>query len=84
MPGSGGLPVPGQRDIHGILDQHAAVPVGLQLGLPVGEGLPDGRARRADALARLSPGGRGSAPISALASVMGARSPACASRAAFS
>ena len=71
VPGSGGLAVPGQRDVHGLLDQHAAVAFGLQL-------VPAGSARACRMAARAAPtrlpasarAAGGSAPISALASVM--------------
>ncbi len=68
MPGAGRQPVPRQRDVGGLLDQAARI---AARAAPTR--LP------ASALAA-----GGSAPISALASVIGALSPAWASRAAFS
>ena len=58
VPGAGGLPVPRQRHVDGLVDQHPLVAVGLQLGLAVGQRRPDRGAGRADALARLGPRGR--------------------------
>lgn len=54
--GPGRDAVVGQRDIHRLLDQHAGVPLGLQLRLAGGEGLAHGAAGLAHALARLGLG----------------------------
>ncbi len=48
-----------QRDVDVLLDQHAGVPLGLQLGLAGGEGLVHSAAGHADALAGLGLGVRG-------------------------
>ncbi len=59
VPGAGRYAVVGQRDVHGLLDQHAGVPLGLQLRLAGGEALVHGSACLADALAGLRLGVRG-------------------------
>ena len=83
MPGAGPVAVGGQGDVDGLVDEHASVTLGLELGVAFAERLPDSALAaptRWPAAARAA-GGR--APISRLASAIGDRSPACASRASF-
>ena len=57
-----GDPVPGQRDVDGLLDEHPGVALGLELGLPGGQRLGDGAAGGAHPLAGLRLGGRRQRP----------------------
>lgn len=59
MPGAAGGAGGGQRDVDGLLDEDSLVAFGLQLCLPLGEGVGDRPAGAADALARLGAGRRG-------------------------
>ena len=56
MPGALAHPVPGQGDVHRLLDQGPLVALGLQLFLPGGQGLADLAPRGPDPLARLGAG----------------------------
>jgi hypothetical protein len=58
VPRTGDVPVPGQRDVNGLLDEDTPVTVGLELSLPFAERLPDGSADSADALPGVRPRGR--------------------------
>jgi hypothetical protein len=59
VPGAGRYAVVGQRDVHGLLDQHACVALGLQFGLAAGERLVHRAAGLADQLAGGGLGVRG-------------------------
>ena len=79
-----GTAVVGQRDVDGLLDQHARVALVLELDLAALERLADRPRACPTRLPASALACGGSAPISRLASASGLRSPACASRASLS
>ena len=56
VPGAGRVPVPRQRHVRRLVDQHPAVPVGLEFGLPRGDGVVEGLPGDADPAAGLGLG----------------------------